>query len=125
MQGVLWYAYNLSGMASIRALTSKPIGPSGQAMLLGRQFWVHMQGMCKPWLASERELMRSKCLKAGAFFWFAVWQRYAASNGLVEQCPTLTRAYDRFVKIAPREASQPCFWSESCFQKHKPNWVAD
>lgn len=64
-QGVLWYAYNLSGVSSVRSLTAKPLGPKGHALPLGLQYWVHLQGTCKPWLVSRQTLRRSKCCCSG------------------------------------------------------------
>lgn len=122
-QGILWYAYNLSGLGSVRSVTGKPI-VNGQSILYGLPFWTHLQGMCKPWLASRSALARAKCLKTGAYFWHGVWNRLRAKHpDLDRKCPTFARAYENFVAIAPKEAEMPCFWSEKCFQKYKPKWV--
>ena len=125
-QGLLWYGYNLSSIASgVRTITAKPVGPDGKPMLLGLPFWVHMQGLCKPWLATRDTLSRSKCLKTNAFFWHGVWSRFREPNGLDGKCPTLKRAYERFTRMTPKEANRSCFWSNRCFNKYKPNWVVD
>ena len=125
-QGLLWYSYNLSSIASgVHTITTKPVGPDGKQMLLGLPFWVHMQGLCKPWLATRDILSRSKCLKANASFWHAVWSRFRASHALDRKCPTLKRAYERFERIAPSEANRSCFWSNRCFNQYKPRWVVD
>ena len=68
-------------------------------------------------------LTRAKCLKTGAYFWHGIWRRLRAKHDLDRKCPTFSRAFDKFVSIAPREAEMPCFWSERCFQKYKPKWV--
>jgi hypothetical protein len=125
-QGLLWYAYNLSSLApGVRTITTKPTGSDGKHMLLGLPFWVHMQGLCKPWLATRDVLSRSKCLKANAFFWHGVWSRFRASHGLDQKCPTLAHAYERFIRVAPLEANRSCFWSNRCFHRYKPKWVVD
>lgn len=121
-QGILWYAYNLSGLGSVRSIVGKPV-VDGRSILFGRQFWTHLQGMCKPWLVSRSALTRAKCLKTGAYFWHGIWRRLRAKHDLDRKCPTFSRAFDKFVSIAPREAEMPCFWSERCFQKYKPKWV--
>lgn len=123
-QGVFWYAYNLSGLSDSRSLV-RPTGPDGKALPLGRPYWVHLQGMCKPWLATKQRLSRSKCLKAGAFFWHGLWRRLRAAHRLDQKCPTFARGYRQFVELAPPEARLPCFWTEACFQQHKPKWVVD
>ena len=127
-QGVLWYAYNLSGLSSVRALTAKPVGPDGKKrLLLGLPFWVHMQGMCKPWLATRETLRRAKCLKSNAFFFHGVWDRFRAADPSLEaQCPTVARAYERFVQLAPPHARKPCFWGgrTNCYNQYRPAWAA-
>ena len=126
-QGVLWYAYNLSGLSSVRALTGKPMGPDGKKLLVGLPYWVHMQGMCKPWLATRETLKRAKCLKANAFFFHGVWDRFRAADPSLEaQCPTFARAYQRFVKLAPPHARKPCFWGgrTNCYNQYRPAWAA-
>ena len=107
---------------AIDSVTGKPV-VDGQSILYGLQFWTHLQGMCKPWLASRSALARAKCLKTGAYFWHGVWRRLRDKHDLDRKCPTFARAYEKFVAIAPKEAEMPCFWSERCFQKYKPGWV--
>ena len=124
-QGILWYAYNLSGLSAARALPSRARSPDGTMLPLGLNRWVHLQGTCKPWLASRQTLSRSKCLKAGAFFWHGVWDRFNESHELSVKCPTMASAYARFLSFSPREARLPCFWTEQCFQRYKPAWVKD
>ena len=126
-QGILWYAYNLSGWSSLRALQNKPRGPNGEALLLGLPFWVHLQGMCKPWLATRETLARAKCLRSNAFFFHGVWDRFREAKGLDRTCPTFAAAFERFRKVAPPEARKPCFWggAVSCFERYRPAWVVD
>lgn len=124
-QGLLWYAYNLSGLSSARAIPARARGDNGRLLPLGLAKWAHLQGTCKPWLVSRETLARSKCLKSGAFFWHGVWGRFEKTHDLTRLCPTLASAYARFVSIAPPQSKKPCFWTEACFQKHKPSWVKD
>lgn len=125
-QGILWYAYNLSGLSSVRALDTKPLGPDGKPLLLGLPFWVHLQGRCKPWLTTRETLRRSKCLKANAFFFFGVWEK-VRDERLERTCPSFARGYERFVRLAPAAARRPCFWGgrTNCYAQHKPAWVVD
>ena len=125
-QGVLWYGFNLSADATgVRTLLTKPTGPDGKSMLLGLPFWMHMQGVCKPWLVTRESLKRSKCMKSNAFFWHGVWSRFRAPHQLDRKCPTLESAYKRFLRLAPAEANLTCFWSDRCFHRFKPRWVVD
>ena len=92
---------------------------------------MHLQGQCKPWLTSKRTLARAKCLKALAYFWHAVWRPLTLTRDdgrrpdLNATCPSMARAYERFVEIAPPEASRPCFWGGECFGRFRPSWVID
>ena len=125
-QGLLWYAYNLSGRSTVRALPAKPPGPDGNPLLLGLPFWVHLQGLCKPWLATRDTLSRAKCLKANAFFFHGVWERFVAADpSLKGTCPTFARAFDRFVSLAPPEAKLACFWGgrTNCYDRYRPSWA--
>ena len=125
-QGLLWYAYNLSGRSSVRSLTTKPLGPDGKPLLLGLPFWVHSQGLCKPWLTTRETLSRSKCMKANAFFFHGLWGRFVAADpSLKATCPTFERAYKRFVTLAPPEAKLPCFWGgrTNCYERYRPAWA--
>ena len=103
-----------------------PLKPDGKPLLLGLPFWVHLQGRCKPWLATRETLARSKCLKANAFFFHGVWDRFRAADPSLEAtCPTFAAAYERFQKLGLAEARRPCFWGgrTNCFNEHKPAWV--
>ena len=124
-QGLLWYAYNLSGLSTVRAIPARARSEHGGLLPIGLHRWVHLQGACKPWLVSKQTMSRAKCLKAGAFFWHAVWERFSRAHNLTRICPTLANAYARFLSFAPPQARKPCFWTEECFRKHKPTWVKD
>ena len=125
-QGLLWYAFNLSGLSSVRTLFSKPRSSDGTPLLLGLPFWVHLQGTCKPWLVTRDTLRRSKCLKANAFFFHGIWERFRDAE-LERKCPSFARAFERFKSVAPTEARLPCFWGgrTNCFDQYRPAWVVD
>tara|TARA_B100001989_G_C24536829_1_gene464937 strand:- start:1179 stop:2324 length:1146 start_codon:yes stop_codon:yes gene_type:complete len=99
-QGAFWYAYNISKMSSVFTFEGSKEYETydGEKFKIGRQYWHHMSGRCKPWLISKSTLNNKRCLEAAKYFWGTLWKSFRIKYDLYKFCPTMEKKYKFYLE---------------------------
>lgn len=113
VQGIFWYAYNMSGLSSARfigeyqAKHNRVIGPGGGVLSPNVPHLIHLQGGCKPWSTKTppswlKDMKRvdhgvgRRCTANLQWFWDTLW--HEADATVHAMCPQFVLMRDEYNK---------------------------